>query len=47
MTATTPSVQRPATAPKRKLGPAQYLGYAAGDAANNLAFSTTTLVLLI
>ena len=47
MTATTPSVQRPATAPKRKLGPAQYLGYAAGDAANNLAFSTTSLFLLI
>ena len=47
MTATTPSVQRAVTAPKRKLGPAQYLGYAAGDAANNLAFSTTSLFLLI
>src|SRR4029078_2867199 len=47
MTATTPSVQRAVTAPKRKLGPAQYLGYAGGDAANNLAFSTTSLFLLL
>ena len=36
----------PTTAP-RKLGALQYLGYAAGDAANNLAFSMTSFFLLI
>ncbi len=35
----------PATA--RKLRPLQFLGYAAGDAANNLAFSMTSFFLLI
>jgi glucuronide carrier protein len=30
-----------------KLGLSQYLGYAAGDAANNLAFSMTTMFLLL
>jgi glucuronide carrier protein len=47
MTATTPSVERAATAPAGKLGTLQYLGYSAGDAANNLAFSMTSLFLLI
>ena len=47
MTTTTPPVQRAATAPRRKLGLPQYLGYAAGDAANNLAFSMTSLFLLV
>src|SRR3954452_8078241 len=47
MAATTPSVERPATVPQRKLGAAQYVGYAAGDAANNLAFSMTSFFLLI
>jgi glucuronide carrier protein len=47
MTATTPSVERAATSPPPKLGAAQYLGYSAGDAANNLAFSMTSLFLLI
>jgi glucuronide carrier protein len=47
MTATTPSVQRAATSPPPKLRPLQYLGYSAGDAANNLAFSMTSLFLLI
>jgi glucuronide carrier protein len=36
-----------ATAVPRKLGPPQFLGYAAGDAANNLAFSMTSFFLLI
>lgn len=31
----------------RKLGPLQYVGYAAGDSANNLAFSMTSFFLLI
>ncbi|MET0415470.1 MAG: glucuronide transporter [Actinoplanes sp.] len=31
----------------RRLGPLQFLGYAAGDAANNLAFSMTSFFLLI
>ena len=35
------------TAPGRRLGPVQYLGYAAGDAANNLAFSMSSFFLLI
>ena len=43
---TTTSSAGPATAPRR-LGMAQYLGYAAGDAANNLAFSMTSFFLLI
>jgi glucuronide carrier protein len=43
MTATTTA---PVTA-TRKLGPLQFLGYAAGDAANNLAFSMTSFFLLI
>lgn len=37
----------PSTTPQRRLGPSQYLGYAAGDAANNLAFSMTSFFLLI
>ncbi|MFI7542432.1 glucuronide transporter [Actinoplanes sp. NPDC049599] len=36
----------PAAIP-RKLGPLQFVGYAAGDAANNLAFSMTSFFLLI
>src|SRR3954467_15062176 len=47
MAATTPSVERPATVPQRKLGAAQYVGYAAGDVANNLAFSMSSMFLLI
>jgi glucuronide carrier protein len=47
MTISTPAVKRATPAPARKLGAAQYLGYAAGDAANNLAFSMTSLFLLI
>jgi glucuronide carrier protein len=35
------------TTPGRKLGTMQYLGYAAGDAANNLAFSMSSFFLLI
>ena len=35
------------TAAPAKLGALQYLGYAAGDAANNLAFSMTSFFLLI
>ena len=31
----------------KRLGPAQYLGYASGDAANNLAFSMSSLFLLL
>jgi glucuronide carrier protein len=45
MTTTRP-VEATAAAPPR-LGPLQYLGYAAGDAANNLAFSMTSLFLLL
>ena len=37
MTTTRPVEQQTAAAPPR-LGPLQYLGYSAGDAANNLAF---------
>ncbi len=40
------TIAAPATTP-RKLGALQYLGYAAGDAANNLAFSMTSFFLLI
>ena len=36
----------PAPAVTRKLGLAQYAGYASGDAANNLAFSMSSLFLL-
>lgn len=32
-------MERAATAPPPELGTVQYLGYAAGGAANNLAFS--------
>ena len=45
MTTTRP-VEATAAAPPR-LGPLQYLGYAAGDAANNLAFSMTSMFLLV
>jgi glucuronide carrier protein len=37
----------PAPAATRRLGLAQYAGYAAGDAANNLAFSMTSMFLLL
>ena len=37
----------PAPAVTRKLGLAQYAGYASGDAANNLAFSMSSLFLLL
>jgi glucuronide carrier protein len=47
VTTRTPPVEQEATAPPRRLGAVQYLGYAAGDAANNLAFSMTSLFLLI
>ncbi|UQU61278.1 glucuronide transporter [Couchioplanes caeruleus] len=40
------TIAAPATT-TRKLGAAQFLGYAAGDAANNLAFSMTSFFLLI
>jgi glucuronide carrier protein len=43
-TITTSVPARPVT---RRLGLAQYLGYASGDAANNLAFSMTSLFLLL
>ena len=46
MTTTRPVEERTAAAPPR-LGPLQYLGYAAGDAANNLAFSMTSMFLLV
>lgn len=46
MTSTNSSVEAP-TAAVPKLGSMQYLGYAAGDAANNLAFSMTSLFLLV
>src|SRR4051812_10230523 len=44
MTTTTAT---PAPTRARPLGLAQYLGYASGDAANNLAFSMTSLFLLL
>jgi glucuronide carrier protein len=50
MAATTPITSRASNAPfpaTKKLGPAQYLGYASGDAANNLAFSMSSLFLLL
>jgi glucuronide carrier protein len=43
---TTTTTAAPAAAAKR-LGPLQYAGYAAGDAANNLAFSMTSFFLLV
>jgi len=46
MTTTRPVEATTAPAPPR-LGPLQYLGYAAGDAANNLAFSMTSMFLLV
>ena len=46
MTTTRPVEQQTAAAPPR-LGPLQYLGYSAGDAANNLAFSMTSMFLLV
>lgn len=36
-----------ATAPPRKLGALSIVGYGAGDAANNLAFTTATMFLLV
>lgn len=50
MAATTPATSRasdPPLAATKKLGFAQYLGYASGDAANNLAFSMSSLFLLL
>src|SRR5690348_16930870 len=44
MTTTTATA---APARSRPLGLSQYLGYACGDAANNLAFSMTSLFLLL
>jgi glucuronide carrier protein len=46
MTTTRTAAATTAPAPPR-LGPLQYLGYAAGDAANNLAFSMTSMFLLV
>jgi glucuronide carrier protein len=46
MTTTRPVEQQTAAAPPR-LGLSQYLGYSAGDAANNLAFSMTSMFLLV
>src|SRR3954451_1433197 len=43
---TTGTTGTPPTAAKR-LGTAQYVGYGSGDAANNLAFSMTSLFLLL
>ena len=50
MAATTPTTARaagPQPAATKKLGLSQYLGYASGDAANNLAFSMTSFFLLL
>ena len=44
MTSTAPTAAPPRTRP---LALPQYLGYASGDAANNLAFSMTSLFLLL
>src|SRR3954462_9604285 len=44
---TTTTTATPAPTRARPLGIAQYLGYASGDAANNLAFSMTSLFLLL
>jgi glucuronide carrier protein len=37
----------PSLTATKKLGPKQYVGYAAGDAANNIAFSMSSLFLLL
>src|SRR3954464_7089102 len=50
MAATTPTTPKASSGPfpaTKKLGAAQYLGYASGDAANNLAFSMSSLFLLL
>jgi glucuronide carrier protein len=50
MAATTPATARaagPQPAATKKLGLSQYFGYASGDAANNLAFSMSSLFLLL
>src|SRR5689334_18762208 len=50
MAATTPittGASRPSPARTKRLGLSQYLGYASGDAANNLAFSMSSLFLLL
>ncbi|MFL6112439.1 MAG: glycoside-pentoside-hexuronide (GPH):cation symporter, partial [Catenulispora sp.] len=50
MAATIPITTRaagPSPAAAKRLGPTQYLGYASGDAANNLAFSMSSLFLLL
>jgi glucuronide carrier protein len=50
MAATTPittGAGRPSAAATKRLGLTQYLGYASGDAANNLAFSMSSLFLLL
>ena len=44
---TTRRVEATTAAAPPRLGPLQYLGYAAGDAANNLAFSMTSMFLLV
>jgi glucuronide carrier protein len=46
MTASTATAPR-AAATTKKLGLAQYVGYGSGDAANNLAFSMSSLFLLL
>jgi glucuronide carrier protein len=46
MARTVPAAAEKTAAPP-KLGPRQYLGYAGGDAANNLAFSMTSMFLLV
>jgi glucuronide carrier protein len=45
MTASTTAPSEPRTA--ERLGAAQYLGYAGGDAANNLTFTLTSMFLLV
>src|SRR3954470_6168512 len=50
MATTTPITTRaagPPPAATQRLGLTQYLGYASGDAANNLAFSMTSMLLLL
>jgi glucuronide carrier protein len=49
MTATNqpPAATGEATAPPKKLGALSIVGYGAGDAANNLAFTTATMFLLV
>jgi len=44
---TTTSAGRVPFASTKRLGPTQYLGYAAGDSANNLAFSMSSMFLLL